>query len=176
MQCIETADVFILNKLVAAPVLQVIGEADHLLGAPVERVDRIVAEIRDEEDRLFDDKLVHQGRFLLRVIFVGTDHHVYEELFEVPFSTEADVPGLRQGMAASVLPQVLLLQSDWRQLDAKRVIVKVVARIEVLITIPERRRLPLPIPVKPPRPRRVCRGAFEFKAVPCHVFSTCKCC
>ncbi|MGQ9778625.1 MAG: hypothetical protein ACUVRM_01940 [Bacillota bacterium] len=178
MDFVEHAEMFLLDRLIASPILQAVGEAEHLLGAPAERIDRLLVEIKHESNHIFDHKVLLGGEFLVRVSFVGTDHHFYEEQFTIPFSAEADAPGLRQGTAAKFTPRLLSVQSDWKLLDAKKVVVRVLARVEAFITIAELRPLP-PVPAKPrpPRRHRVCRGAFEFKAVPCCSFSTAgKCC
>ncbi|NLG85384.1 MAG: DUF3794 domain-containing protein [Firmicutes bacterium] len=178
MDFVEHVEMFLLDRLIASPILQAVEEADHLLPAPAERIERLWVEMRHESEHIFDQKVLLCGEFLVRVSFVGTDHHFYEEQFTIPFSAEADAPGLRQGTAAKLTPRILSIQSDWELLDAKKVVVRVLARVEALFTIAELRPLP-PVPAKPrpPRRHRVCRGAFEFKAVPCCSFSTTgKCC
>ena len=76
---------------------------------PAEKIDEIVASVRDRNCLVIDNKVIFQGILHKQIFSAGTDGIVRHFDVDIPFSGFADTPGAPAGSACQLTPFIAFL-------------------------------------------------------------------
>ena len=95
--------------VLAETIVQVLVSDDVILPLAAEKIDEIVASIRNLECFVIENKVVFQGILHKQIFFVSTDSIVHHYGIDIPFSGFGDVPGVPAGMTCQLIPEIVFL-------------------------------------------------------------------
>ncbi len=95
--------------VLAETIVQVLVSDTLTLPLPAEKIDEIVASIRDLECYVIENKVIFQGILHKQIFFVSTDGIVHHYGVDIPFSGFGDVPGVPAGMVCQLSPEIVFL-------------------------------------------------------------------
>jgi hypothetical protein len=79
------------------------------LPLPAEKVEDIVASVRDLNCFVINNKVIFQGTLHKQIFFVSLDGIVRHQAVDIPFSGFVDTPGVPTGSACQLAPVIVFL-------------------------------------------------------------------
>lgn len=109
----------IRTKVERVKVLKVIGEAvaqvvvEGNISINAVKIDRIIAEVRDVSNHVFNNKVVEQGTVHKQVFFVDREGIVREVEENIPYMVSVDIPGIERTPFTDVQSHLLDIDTDF---------------------------------------------------------------
>jgi hypothetical protein len=124
-------------KVIGEAVAQVVVEGNISIDAV--KIDRIIAEVRDISNHVFQNKVVEQGTIHKQVFFVDREGIVREVEENIPFMVSVDIPGIARTPFTDVQSHLLDIDTDFvltpgRCHERGNLMQKVVAHILVKVS------------------------------------------
>lgn len=110
---------------------QVLVDDTITLPLPAEKIDEIVASVRDMECFVIDNKVIFQGILHKQIFFVDEDGFVRHIGVDIPFSGFVDTPGVAAGMTCQLSPAIVFIDFNLLTPTELREIVV----IDVVVTV-----------------------------------------
>jgi len=98
--------------VLAETTAQVLVDDVVTLPLPAEKIDEIVASIRDAQCFVIDNKVIFQGTLHKQIFFVDMEGIVRHVGVDIPFSGFVDVPGVPAGSACQLEPEIEFLSFE----------------------------------------------------------------
>lgn len=98
--------------VLAETTVQVLVEDDVTLPLPAEKIDEIVASVRDLTCFVIPNKVIFQGTLHKQIFFVDLDSFVRHVGVDIPFSGFVDLPGVPADAACRVTGVIEFIQFD----------------------------------------------------------------
>lgn len=99
-------------EVLAEVTAQVLVSDTVTLPLPAEKIEDIVASIRDLNCFVIDNKVIFQGTLHKQIFFVSLDGLVRHQGVDIPFSGFVDAPGVPAGSACQLAPVIVFLNFD----------------------------------------------------------------
>lgn len=96
-------------EVLAEVTAQVLVSDTVTLPLPAEKIEDIVASIRDLQCFVIDNKVIFQGTLHKQIFFVSLDGVVRHQAVDIPFSGFVDTPGVPAGSACQLAPVIVFL-------------------------------------------------------------------
>ncbi|HEX3046794.1 MAG TPA: DUF3794 domain-containing protein [Bacillota bacterium] len=119
--------------VIAETTAQVLVDDTITLPLEAEKIDEIVASIRDLNCFVIDNKVIFQGTLHKQIFFVGLlDGIVHHVGVDIPFSGFVDLPGVPAGSVCQLTPRIAFL--NFQLLSPTQLRETVVIDIDIVVT------------------------------------------
>lgn len=118
--------------VLAETTAQVLVDDTITLPLPAEKIDEIVASVRDLRCFVIQNKVIFQGTLHKQIFFVDEDGFVRHVGVDIPFAGFADTPGVPAGSACELTARVVFL--DFALLSPTQLRETVVIDIDIVVT------------------------------------------
>lgn len=98
--------------ILADTIAQVLVDDTVTLPLPAEKIDEIVASVRDLNCFVIENKVIFQGILHKQIFFVDTNGIVRHVGVDIPFSGFVDTPGVPAGSTCQLTPDIVFLTFD----------------------------------------------------------------
>lgn len=119
-------------NVLAEETVQVLIEDTVELFTPAQKIDQIVASIRDVKCHVIPDKVIFQAILHKQIFFVNEDNTVVHQGVDIPFSGFVDMPGAVPGQGCQIDPTIEFVEATLPEPDLLREIVVVNMVIRLL--------------------------------------------
>ena len=119
-------------KVIAETTAQVLVDDTITLPRPAEKIDEIVARVKDLNCFVIDDKVIFQGILHKQIFFVDTEGIVRHVGVDIPFSGFVDLPGVQAGATCRLTARIEFI--NFQLLSATQLRETVVIVVSVSVT------------------------------------------
>lgn len=119
-------------NVLAEESVQVLIEDTVDLFTPAQKIDQIVASIRDVRCHVIPDKVIFQAILHKQIFFVNEENVVVHQGVDIPFSGFVDVPGAVPGQCCQINPTIEFIEGTLDEPDVLREVVVVNMNVRVL--------------------------------------------
>lgn len=112
--------------------VQVLIEDTIDLFTPAQKIDQIVASIRDVRCHVIPDKIIFQAILHKQIFFVNEENTVVHQGVDIPFSGFVDVPGAVPGQCCQINPTIEFVEGTLPEPDRLREVVVVNMNVRLL--------------------------------------------
>ena len=125
---------FKLLKVIGEKVVQVVSDTIDCLDCPAKEIIDITFKVVEMVDHPFVDKVVKQGIIRKKVLYCDTAGVVRCQIFNIPFTATADIPGVNPDLELDIQNKILASDLDFRLIDQHTLMEKIVLDIRIKVS------------------------------------------
>lgn len=118
--------------VLAEETVQVLLEDTVDLFTPAQKIDQIVASVRDLRCHVIPDKLIFQAVLHKQIFFVNEENTVVHQGVDIPFSGFVDIPGAQPGQSCQLIPEIVFIEATLTTPETLREIVVIDMTVRLL--------------------------------------------